>query len=477
MNHAQHKNDAAFRKQLIALGVEKLADIILSIADQEMVDDYETRTLRERITASGDENREAFLERLATFSETFDPYAYEDEMAEYAQELRDILLDLCFSEDDPFASLVLLSEVYKLGDELDDEQEGFDPEIDLVFQHQVVDTYAQLARKCPDSQAVREHLFSIIRQDEWQVAQHLCAAVGSFLPNDQIKALYQSIEQTYRDQKAKKEADPVWYLADDVVIQSPDFLVECMKGCAKSLRDGDLYLRLHQLIDGDESLKPASIYKVAEVYAEGEQYDLAVEWLDKIPEGNVTVNNYADELRIEIGKATADRGMQQTAAQKIFLRQLTTENLDRALAHNGQEQKQALLEQAWRIMEQDKWLNSDNLVFLLEQGKHNLAAAYVQDRKKELGNIDDYSVEYIAQSLAKGGHPLIACLIYRTRLSAILARGQTHEYEEGAGYLHALERLAKQIKTWQGEPTHKQYYQQIYEAHRRKRSFWAWFKG
>jgi len=74
------------------------------------------------------------------------------------------------------------------------------------------------------------------------------------------------------------------------------------------------------------------------------------------------------------------------------------------------------------------------------------------------------------------GRNLAASIIYRSLLSSVLERGYTKAYPHGIRYLKKLDKLAASISDWNTFDDHKEFKDDIYEAHGRKRSFWSKYK-
>jgi len=62
-------------------------------------------------------------------------------------------------------------------------------------------------------------------------------------------------------------------------------------------------------------------------------------------------------------------------------------------------------------------------------------------------------------------------------LTLILDRGYTKAYSYGAQYLKKLDTMAASITDWGNFEIHDVFKDGIYEAHKRKRSFWPKYEG
>ncbi len=72
---------------------------------------------------------------------------------------------------------------------------------------------------------------------------------------------------------------------------------------------------------------------------------------------------------------------------------------------------------------------------------------------------------------------IAASVTFRSLLSSILDRGYTKACSYGAQYLKKLDTMAASITDWGNFEMHDVYKGRIYEAHKRKRSFWPKYEG
>lgn len=116
------------------------------------------------------------------------------------------------------------------------------------------------------------------------------------------------------------------------------------------------------------------------------------------------------------------------------------------------------------------------LSFFIEWPRLDRAAKLVLDKR---GQWDGRHYDALGEAAAalEEKHPLAATVLYRALLDDILARAKSPAYGHGARHLAKLEALAAGINEWQGVDDHVTYALGLRKTHGRKAGFWGLVEG
>ena len=157
----------------------------------------------------------------------------------------------------------------------------------------------------------------------------------------------------------------------------------------------------------------------------------------------------------------------------MFRSYRSRDTLDMLLRALGESERERVVEEQVQQITAGADLSYADAEFLMDVGRVDDAAEYLFRHREQLDG-DAYSVLVpLAKSLEAGEHFLVASIIYRALLESILARAQSRYYHHGVRYLKKLDALAPSVTDWRGIPHHEEYKDALFEAHKRKRSFWS----
>lgn len=111
------------------------------------------------------------------------------------------------------------------------------------------------------------------------------------------------------------------------------------------------------------------------------------------------------------------------------------------------------------------------LAFLIDWPAHEAAAGLILERYNELDG-DHYWLLTPAADALDQRHPLAATLMLRAMIGFSLERARSKRYGHAARHLKSCDYLAKRIEDWAGHPDHDAWVTDLRLRHGRKAAFW-----
>ncbi len=111
--------------------------------------------------------------------------------------------------------------------------------------------------------------------------------------------------------------------------------------------------------------------------------------------------------------------------------------------------------------------------FLFDMGLLNEAAKYILSHQQQLDGDQYGSILPLATGFEENEKYLAASVLYRALLESILRRAQSKYYHHGVRYLKKLDKLSPLVTDWGDCISHGDYFKELSEKHKRKRSFWG----
>lgn len=111
------------------------------------------------------------------------------------------------------------------------------------------------------------------------------------------------------------------------------------------------------------------------------------------------------------------------------------------------------------------------LAFLVDWPTHDAAAAHVVERHGELDG-DHYWLLTPAADALEQRHPLAVTLMLRAMIGFALDKARSKRYGHAARHLKTCEYLAKRIEDWRGHADHDAWVADLRQRHGRKAAFW-----
>jgi len=439
------------KKELVALGADRLADALLELAIHvEAADD-----LIERLIASPSENLQKIKKKLGSLkrSRRFVRWGASSRLA---QELEDRLLDIKASTSDPLMGAELVISFYEtdkgtLGN--CDDSSGF---VGDVYRISAQELFVEYASGCTDKKPILKRLIKLSKKDDYGVRDSLIHCANQYLLESDIRKLiaeFQKLSDTEKDEYKKRH----WLL-----------LIESL---ARQVKDAKLFEQTRIAAWG--KLSTAAYIDIARVYFEAKDTSTALSWLEKISKDDTYQAHERDNLFIDIYRKLGDDEKLTKILYRKFRNYRSMATLKDLLAVTGKEKEDEILSDEISVILSQDHLKESDATFLINIGKIDEAESYLIERADQLNGIFYETLLSLAQSLESEERFLITSLIYRSLLISILERGYTKAYPHGIRYLKILDKLETSVINWEKFDSHTTFKETIHTAHGRKRSFWS----
>ena len=441
------------QERLIKLGADRLAEELIKLAFR-VAEVYETV---ERLISSPEENRDRFLKRLGKLRRGRKFYDWRT-APELAGELEGMLEDLRAACPEPKQGLELLAKFYACDGRTLERCDDSDGWVGSVFSEAATDLFTEYAKRCQDKAWVADLVFRLYLEDDYGVRHGLLTRIADYLPEEEARRLAARLL--------------------DWAEENPKQAFHCRIGVetiAQKLKDPRLFERAALL--GGEAPTPGVLLQIAEVYLEADEPEEALEWLERVPPPDRSYfQDQHDHLRYEIYTRLGRKEEAAEVAWNIFRRHRSKGTLELLLRAIGEERREEVVAQEVAGILERQRFSYEDASFLVELGRLAEAEQYLLRHRDKLdGNL--YSTLLPWARALEGDYPLGATVVYRALLESILERAITKYYHHGVRYLRKLESLAPRIEDWQGITPHREYFSELREAHKRKRSFWAKYQG
>ncbi len=175
---------------------------------------------------------------------------------------------------------------------------------------------------------------------------------------------------------------------------------------------------------------------------------------------------------IEIYKELGCKDKLEELLYRRFRSYHSTERLQALLDVIGTAKKDEVLSgEVASIIANDKLILND-ACFLLSIGKIDAVEEYMLKRAVQIDGGFYTSLLPLAKAMESEKRILAAGIIYRSLLCSILEKGYAKAYSHGIHYLKRLDQMAKKVSDWKNFKEHKVFKEEIYDHHKKKRSFW-----
>lgn len=174
----------SIRNNLIRLGPERLADVLLDLASRnDMVKD----TVK-RMTSNRTDNVKHFKMKLAELRESQRSVGWQGAY-DFAEGLDQMLADLDTCIEDPKTGLDLITEFYETDQYIFEQCDDSSGSVGDVFACAACDLFAKYASGCTDKAMVIGRLIDLFEHDEYGVRNSPIRAAYSFLPEESFRVL------------------------------------------------------------------------------------------------------------------------------------------------------------------------------------------------------------------------------------------------------------------------------------------------
>lgn len=447
-------------ENLIALGAEKLAQIILDEARANAP--FRKKANAALAGAKGPEAVAALIDRrLAALEKARAQIAWEKEKdfcADLAATVETIVKELA-QADAGLALERLLRFVdahAKVFERIDDSS----GRIQEVF-WRASKSAPELAQKLPESEraGLAKRLTKSLDLDTHGLGAEIAVAIAPLLPAPALKAWDRELA------KAGPE----------------DRFIRVRQAVADARGDLDAFL----ILEAQRPTWSQNPLRAAEKLLEAGRLDEALDWARREHRGGVAYASAADiaegrirrlhdvervALEARILEAQGDKAAAQTLRWQAFEESLDPAPLRDYLEKLGDFEEDDELFRAFAHAEASRQLYSA-LAFFIAWPHLDRAAKLVVAKAGQWDG-QHYGALGCAAAALEEKFPLAASVLYRALLDAILKRGKSQAYSHGARYLAQLERLSAEIADWGGIADHEAYVAGLRKNHGRKYGFW-----
>lgn len=438
------------RNRLIALGPEKLADMLLTTAL------YDIPTMRriERYTTPENDFAETFKESITEIIKQ-DVYYDERETGQLIQMLEDLLHLLDKADIDPETGVALLTMFFEADEEICEKCDDSCGYLDMVY-HQAADLFAKYGTSYNNKSALIEKLIDIYNKDEYSIRIELIKAAHKFLPEDSLRSFADKLGR--RAEQSNSSDAEHWLLAKQEI--------------AKQLNDPVLFEQAVLVMHPNSEVTYSE--DIAKAYLAARQPDIALKWLDADndnPQGQQYRNR--NELMLAAYRQLKDKGKAAECAWRIFKSFRSKAHLETLLDIIGEEHRASILDgEIQDILKSDGFIYH-GLDFLNEFATGDILEDYIMSRTHQLGSVFYGTLQPIAERMETEERWLTASIIYRTLLDNILKKGYSKAYHHGVDYLKKLDQISIAVKDWKSFDNHARYRAELRLTHGRKSSFWG----
>jgi len=435
---------------LIELGTESLADALLELAIQsDAADD-----MVDRLIATPQENTVRFREKLSSLKHARYFVDWREALS-FSRELEALLQDLKAGVSDPLTGVELVSAFYETDRSVFDNCDDSSGHVSGVYDFDAKELFVEYASQCKDKEKVADIILALQQDDGYGVRGILIDCVAEFLPETTIRSMITQLQQLVDNEKDEYRKRHNFHLIESL---------------ARQIKDAELFAKTR--IASWRELTPAAHIDIASVYLESGDVHTAHSWLKKIPTDDTSQEYEREKLLLQIYKQLGDDQELAALLHKQLKAYRSTEQLQALLNVIGEDKRDdVILTETVEIRKSLRFVARD-AEFLTSIGKIDEAETYLLDRADQIDGDFYLSLLPLAQTMDTEERSLAATVIYRSLLTSILGRGYTKAYSYGAQYLKKLDTLAASISDWGHFETHDLFKDRIYEAHKRKRSFW-----
>lgn len=438
------------RDQLIELGVETLADTLLTLCQTSP----EADNLVSRLLATPTENVKRFKDKLASIKRGR-RFIDWNETAEFAQELEQLLDDLKAGVQDPALGVEWVARFFELDSKVFERCDDSNGEIGDVFDHSACNLFVHFAQACDNKPNVVQLVISLNQEDAYGVRGCLFDRASEYLPESMLQLM---AEQLWELLENEKEDSQKWTWR------------RAVQSLAKQLKDPALFEKATLASD---KIYPALWLEIAEVYLDADEAEIALNKISNFPENESFKRAECNQLLLAIYHQLGDTQAEADMAWQIFKAQRSRETLTQLLEVIGYQQQEFVINDAIKTISAEPRLSYADAHFLLKINYLDALENYLLPRVEQLnGSLYTYLVP-LAQELEKNHKYLISSLIYRALIDAILEKAQSKYYHHAVKYLKQLNQIEPLVDDWQTWENHQAYLESLHEQHKRKSAFWS----
>lgn len=376
------------------------------------------------------------------------------------RDLKALLKAIRKSIGDPTVGVALISDVFNLDDSLYGRCDDSDGGLGDFFKKTVTDAWVAFAKQYPDSAKLRDIYWELVFNNEYSTRDRLMDFAAEVLPEAEVRNLIDRAWQVFPDR------------SDDF---SQVLLQLCGGNWARQLRDAELFEKIYL----NDKAKPTDYdyFKMAECRLDCGHIEAAVAWLEKVPKPGLAHQEIAQALWLRVHGARGNTDKAQAVLAEQFRAEPRRTSFDRWAALFDEKDRDDLLSTEVARMKAGTTWNSQDVFFMWELDLDEDVVAYILERWDRVPGSEYGWLPGLARDLARKGHRLAACVVYRALLQSMLRRKVARAYDQGADYLKKMDVLSARIADWGPMPTHAVFLAELKAQHGLKRSFWQAYSG
>lgn len=444
--------DVERRAALVRLGADVLADTLIKLTPWNK----EVDETVERLVCVPERNVARFKDRLANLS-CMDAFIDWRGLSGFAHEIEFLLADLKASITVGRTGFELVIFFF---DSEKDILENCDDDgvVGDVFQNDAVDLLGYFGANCDDKEWLCDALMRLYAQDSYGVRSAIFDNAAQYLPVENVRELIDRLQKE-RQNEPKDYEKQRWSSA--------------IESLARQLNDPELFEQARRA--RQQTLSPKDVCDIARMRFDTGDAQAALCILQEVITTSTGSHEY-NQLLLAIHRKLKNKNEESVLAWRMFKEHRSQESLKTLLQAIGKDQRKTVIEKEAQEVLVSKALSYTDAEFLIGCGLLDEAEQYLWDRADQLQGGFYSHILPLAEAMEKDGRFLIATMLYRGLLNAILDRAYAKAYHHGVDYLRKLDAMARTVTRWQNLVPHAGYIQELRISHGRKSSFWGQYE-
>jgi len=439
------------KEQLVAIGVENLADIILSLYESN--DDIK-KQLNIMVAGSNEDPKKIIslikkeLNSLKKSTKFIDYYGC-NQLAERLDQLRlYIIKDLM--PKSPTEAMELMLDFLNLHENTINRVDDSNGSVSYSFVAACSDL-GKIYEEVPKSiEEIVELVFTRFMSDEYGVYDQLIQNFKNALKGEGLSLLKTKIQGAFNEKTVNK-------------------VQQGLKSIADCQNDVEAYINACLLTT--DKLSAYEHLEVARRFIKQWKGKEALQWINEIDlTQNPNRNNDYHQLKIQAFELSGEYDKAQQERLTWFEESLYPDVYGQILSHAKPEFKESFklkaIEQAFNFK-----YTSTALEFLIQAQEFEEAIKFTYLKLDQI-NGEQYHTLRPAADIFRKIDPLAATLLYRKMLQSIVDRAKSKYYNYAAKDLITCKNLSSEITNWGIYDDHDKYLQVLQVTHKRKVGFW-----
>ena len=452
-------------ERLMALGTERLARLLMELADQDSA--IEKRLVV--LTATNLETLKTIRAQISGLKRNKRVYDWKS-VGKLWEKIELMLQSLGRLEIEPRAGFELVCRFYETDNAVFGHCDDSSGIIGDLYKQNAHDLLIRFGQQCDDKPWLAEKVTALCENNEYGIRDRVLTAASEFLPEAEIRRLINRYCElaTEADEKDGSTTESwnhpgrrYWTSAFEL---------------AASINDGPLHEMAYRSSWGDNSLNSAGWNSIAEVYLSAGDPKTALKKLENISADQTFEKHKTEELRIAAHQAIGKQANRNEIAN-IFRERLfaspSVKTLSRLDEYLDASERKLIVDELVSSHQSEQKLDLSFLEFALSALEIKIAESYLLQRSDQIDGDRYYTLAPLAKLFAENDSPLAATLILRALADSILDRANSKNYKIAVGYINRAANRASKISDWQNHIDHNTYLETLRTRHPRKSAFWS----